>query len=166
MICGMLSTKDVTGYLRPLAAQALSLHAVAIPGETATLPAEDTTAAAEAVGDDPEQHPHRRSDQVVVEDLLLAVGQRLEPHEEVVELVVDHVEAQVLELGGERDYRQRILEQAQVYHTPLGAQTDARMRKEFWRLANTEPQGPGDERGVVAPAGQQMKVFLVDGEFG
>lgn len=51
---------------------------------------------------------------------------------------------EVLELGGERDYRQRILEQAQVYHTPLGAQTDARMRKEFWRLANTEPEGPGD----------------------
>ena len=50
MICGMLSTKDVAGYLRPLAAQALSLHAVAIPGETATLPAEDTAAAAESVG--------------------------------------------------------------------------------------------------------------------
>jgi dihydrofolate synthase/folylpolyglutamate synthase len=50
MICGMLSTKDVAGYLRPLAAQADSLHAVAIPGETATLPAEDTAAAAESVG--------------------------------------------------------------------------------------------------------------------
>jgi hypothetical protein len=44
---------------------------------------------------------HQR-DQVVVEDLLLAVGQRLEPHEQVVELVVDHVEAQVLELGAQR----------------------------------------------------------------
>ena len=50
MICGMLSTKDVSGYLRPLAAQAQSLHAVAIPGETATLPAEETAAAAESVG--------------------------------------------------------------------------------------------------------------------
>lgn len=50
MICGMLSTKDVAGYLRPLAAQADTLHAVAIPGETATLPAEDTAAAAESVG--------------------------------------------------------------------------------------------------------------------
>ena len=50
MICGMLSTKDVEGYLRPLAAQAQGLHAVAIPGEAATLPAEDTAAAAEAVG--------------------------------------------------------------------------------------------------------------------
>lgn len=51
---------------------------------------------------------------------------------------------EVLELGGERDYRQRILEQAQVYHTPLGTQTDASMLEEFWRLANTEPEGPGD----------------------
>ena len=50
MICGMLSTKDVAGYLRPLAGVATSLHAVAIPGETATLPAEDTAAAAESVG--------------------------------------------------------------------------------------------------------------------
>lgn len=50
MICGMLSTKDVTGYLRPLADQALSLHAIAIPGEAATLPAEDTAAAARSVG--------------------------------------------------------------------------------------------------------------------
>lgn len=50
LICGMLSTKDVSGYLKPLAAQATSLHAVAIPGETATLPAEDTAEAAKRVG--------------------------------------------------------------------------------------------------------------------
>ncbi|AZQ68749.1 bifunctional folylpolyglutamate synthase/dihydrofolate synthase [Silicimonas algicola] len=50
LICGMLSTKDVAGYLRPLAQVAASLHAVAIPGETATLPAEETAAAATAVG--------------------------------------------------------------------------------------------------------------------
>ena len=50
LICGMLSTKDVSGYLRPLVAQAESLTAVAIPGETATLPAEETAAAAEGVG--------------------------------------------------------------------------------------------------------------------
>ena len=50
LICGMLSTKDVVGYLRPLADVALSLHAIAIPGETATLPAEDTAAAALQVG--------------------------------------------------------------------------------------------------------------------
>ena len=50
MICGMLSTKDVVGYLKPLAAQAETLHAIAIPGEMATLPAEDTAAAAKEVG--------------------------------------------------------------------------------------------------------------------
>ncbi|MGI9390647.1 MAG: bifunctional folylpolyglutamate synthase/dihydrofolate synthase [Boseongicola sp.] len=50
LICGMLSTKDVSGYLRPLAAQAEGLTAVAIPGEAATLPAEETAAAAEGVG--------------------------------------------------------------------------------------------------------------------
>ncbi len=50
LICGMLSTKDVTGYLAPLARVAQSLHAVAIPGETATLPAEDTAEAAKNVG--------------------------------------------------------------------------------------------------------------------
>ena len=50
LICGMLSTKDVAGYLEPLAEQAETLHAVAIPGETATLPAEDTAEAATSVG--------------------------------------------------------------------------------------------------------------------
>ncbi len=49
MICGMLNTKDVTGYLAPLAAQAETLTAVSIPGETATLSAEDTAAAATKV---------------------------------------------------------------------------------------------------------------------
>ncbi|NNE79616.1 MAG: bifunctional folylpolyglutamate synthase/dihydrofolate synthase [Silicimonas sp.] len=52
LICGMLSTKDVTGYLAPLKKVAESLHAVAIPGETATLSAEDTEAAAKSVGFD------------------------------------------------------------------------------------------------------------------
>ncbi|MDD8023444.1 MAG: bifunctional folylpolyglutamate synthase/dihydrofolate synthase [Paracoccaceae bacterium] len=50
LICGMLNTKDVTGYLRPLAAQAASLTAVSIPGEANTLPAEVTEAAARAAG--------------------------------------------------------------------------------------------------------------------
>ncbi|MES0824904.1 bifunctional folylpolyglutamate synthase/dihydrofolate synthase [Ruegeria sp. SCP11] len=49
MICGMLNTKDVTGYLAPLAKQAQSLTAVSIPGEAATLSAEDTAAAAAKV---------------------------------------------------------------------------------------------------------------------
>ena len=46
----MLNTKDVTGYLRPLAQVAQSLTAVPIPGEANTLPAEETVAAAKAVG--------------------------------------------------------------------------------------------------------------------
>jgi len=50
MICGMLRTKDVEGYLAHFAGLIDSLHAVAIPGESATLPAEDTAAAARAVG--------------------------------------------------------------------------------------------------------------------
>ncbi|NOD34395.1 MULTISPECIES: folylpolyglutamate synthase/dihydrofolate synthase family protein [unclassified Ruegeria] len=49
MICGMLNTKDVTGYLSPLAGQATSLTAVSIPGEAATLSAEETAAAATKV---------------------------------------------------------------------------------------------------------------------
>ncbi len=50
LICGMLNTKEVTGYLKPLAGPAASLTAVAIPGEQNTLPAGETAAAAEAVG--------------------------------------------------------------------------------------------------------------------
>ena len=50
MICGMLATKDVDGYLRPLSRRVAHLHAIAIPGETATLPAETTAAAAGRVG--------------------------------------------------------------------------------------------------------------------
>lgn len=50
LICGMLNTKDVTGYLRPLARHADSLHAVSIPGEKATLPAATTAEAARTVG--------------------------------------------------------------------------------------------------------------------
>ncbi len=50
LICGMLNTKDIGGYLRPLAAQAKSLHAVSIPGESATLAASQTAAAARGEG--------------------------------------------------------------------------------------------------------------------
>jgi dihydrofolate synthase/folylpolyglutamate synthase len=49
-ICGMLSTKDVTGYMRELKNAVNDLYAVAIPGETATLSAEDTADAATKVG--------------------------------------------------------------------------------------------------------------------
>ncbi len=50
LICGMLNTKDIAGYLRPLAKQAKSLHAVSIPDEINTLPAEETAKAAQSVG--------------------------------------------------------------------------------------------------------------------
>lgn len=50
LICGMLNTKDVTGYMAPLAPWAESLTAVSIPGQTATLSAKDTAAAARTAG--------------------------------------------------------------------------------------------------------------------
>lgn len=50
LICGMLNTKDISGYLRPLAEAAQSLHAVSIPNETNTLPAAVTAQVASDVG--------------------------------------------------------------------------------------------------------------------
>jgi len=52
LICGMLNTKDVRGYMAPLAGHVARLHAVTIPGEANTLPAEVTRDAARAVGID------------------------------------------------------------------------------------------------------------------
>ena len=52
LICGMLNTKDVTGYMRPLAPHVTRLHAVSIPGEKNTLPAEATCDAARTAGID------------------------------------------------------------------------------------------------------------------
>ncbi|WP_296766183.1 folylpolyglutamate synthase/dihydrofolate synthase family protein [Sediminimonas sp.] len=52
LVCGMLNTKDVGGYLRPLADVADSLTAVPIPGEANTLPVADTAAVARTVGFD------------------------------------------------------------------------------------------------------------------
>ena len=49
-ICGMLNTKDVGGFLRPLAPHLRSLQAVSIPGEVNTLPAATTCDAARAAG--------------------------------------------------------------------------------------------------------------------
>ena len=49
-ICGMLNTKDVTGYMRPLAGHLTSLHAVSIPGEKNTLSAAETADAARRAG--------------------------------------------------------------------------------------------------------------------
>jgi dihydrofolate synthase / folylpolyglutamate synthase len=50
LVVGMLRTKDAEGFLRPLAGVADGLFGVSIPGETATLPAEDTVAAARTAG--------------------------------------------------------------------------------------------------------------------
>ncbi|UWQ53564.1 bifunctional folylpolyglutamate synthase/dihydrofolate synthase [Leisingera caerulea] len=50
LICGMLNTKDVSGYMAPLAPHAASLTAISIPDEINTLSAEDTEAAARSVG--------------------------------------------------------------------------------------------------------------------
>ncbi len=51
---------------------------------------------------------------------------------------------QVVELGGVRDYRRQVLEQAQMYHTPLGADTDRHLLAEFERLSSLQPVGPGE----------------------
>jgi len=50
MICGMLRTKDIAGYLAPLVPMVATFHGVSIPGEAATLPAAETVAAARAAG--------------------------------------------------------------------------------------------------------------------
>jgi len=50
LICGMLNTKDVGGYLVHLTADVESLTAVDIPGEVSTLPAAETAKAAREVG--------------------------------------------------------------------------------------------------------------------
>jgi dihydrofolate synthase/folylpolyglutamate synthase len=52
LICGMLNTKDVRGYMAPLAPHVRRLHAVSIPGEKNTLPAEVTQEAARSAGMD------------------------------------------------------------------------------------------------------------------
>ena len=50
LICGMLNTKDIGGYLASLAQVAQSLTAVSIPGEVNTIPAAQTAVEAEKVG--------------------------------------------------------------------------------------------------------------------
>ena len=50
MVCGMLNTKDIGGYLAPLAASAVRLTGVSIPNETATLSADEICTAARKAG--------------------------------------------------------------------------------------------------------------------
>ena len=50
LICGMLNTKDVSGYMKPLAEHVSQLTAVGIPGEINTLPSDVTAQAARDAG--------------------------------------------------------------------------------------------------------------------
>ncbi|MEO0750605.1 MAG: folylpolyglutamate synthase/dihydrofolate synthase family protein [Pseudomonadota bacterium] len=50
LICGMMNTKDVAGYMAPIAAHAASLTALSIPGEVNTLPAKHTAKIASDCG--------------------------------------------------------------------------------------------------------------------
>lgn len=50
LVCGMLNTKDIAGFLTPLASSAMKLYAVSIPGETNTLPAATTAEVAREAG--------------------------------------------------------------------------------------------------------------------
>ncbi|WP_319824878.1 folylpolyglutamate synthase/dihydrofolate synthase family protein [Thalassovita sp.] len=50
LVCGMLNTKDIAGYLTPMAPQVTRLTAVSIPGEANTLPATTTADAARRAG--------------------------------------------------------------------------------------------------------------------
>ncbi|MEC7965997.1 MAG: folylpolyglutamate synthase/dihydrofolate synthase family protein [Pseudomonadota bacterium] len=50
LICGMLNTKDISGYLTPMMPHVASLTAVSIPDEQNTLPAEETARMAREVG--------------------------------------------------------------------------------------------------------------------
>lgn len=52
LICGMLNTKDIAGYLEPLVPHTASLTAVSIPDEVNTLPAHVTAQAAREAGMD------------------------------------------------------------------------------------------------------------------
>jgi dihydrofolate synthase/folylpolyglutamate synthase len=56
LICGMLNTKDVSGYMTPLAPHVAQLFAVGIPGEANTLPAEVTAQAARDAGIEARAH--------------------------------------------------------------------------------------------------------------
>ena len=55
LICGMLNTKDIGGYLEPLVPYTASLTAVSIPDEVNTLPAPVTAQAATDVGMDADE---------------------------------------------------------------------------------------------------------------
>lgn len=68
----------------------------------------------------------------------------------------------VVELGGDRDYRRLVLEQSRVYHSPLGEATDAELAAEFERLSNGPPEGPGELQinGRVMPFRRRAKDMI------
>lgn len=70
IICGMLNTKDIEGYLRPLARVTSSFTAVSIPDEINTLPADVTAQSALNVG----------MNAVIAPDILTAVTQITAAH--------------------------------------------------------------------------------------
>ena len=57
-----------------------------------------------------------------------------------IELLKSHLE--VINVDNGMDYRRRTLEQARLYHMPLGPQADAEMRETFNRLASTKDENP------------------------
>lgn len=57
-----------------------------------------------------------------------------------IELIKTHME--VINVDNGTDYRRRTLEQAKLYHTPLGPEADAQMRKIFNRLASGPDENP------------------------
>jgi dihydrofolate synthase/folylpolyglutamate synthase len=67
LICGMLNTKDISGYLEPLVPYTASLTAVSIPDEVNTLPAPITAKAARDAGMDAGEADSVRS---AVEDII------------------------------------------------------------------------------------------------
>lgn len=57
-----------------------------------------------------------------------------------IELLKQHL--QVLNVDNGTDYRQRTLEQARLYHSPLGPEADAEMAQTFNRLAASQDEDP------------------------
>lgn len=82
-------------------------------------------------------------------DLLYKDGIQRASFLPAIDLLKEHTS--VIELSGSLDYRLRYLEQAKVYHTPLGVETSRIMEQEFARLA--------PEEGVV---GGVIQVFHRD----
>jgi cell division protein ZapE len=49
---------------------------------------------------------------------------------------------EIINVDGGTDYRQRTMEQVQLYHTPLGPEADAAMNEAFERLAEAREESP------------------------